>query len=242
MIGHDYLDVRVGRDIAGECGRARAGIGIGRGIDLEVVDHQAALFQRVDDALGPFAAARLGEQAPDHGPVTGGQLVAVEDLFAKLVAGRVVHRADIAEAAALILAHGRGQLGVLAGHDDALCLGIVDQRRERIVAGVAHDRDAVRRGGDRLLELRDHLLGIPIGEDVLHGRPQIRLGLTRAVVDIVGEDAAGRPAGEEDDVDAGTPLARIGVTACTGRRAFFRQRHRAGGQHQAHHDERRESH
>ncbi len=72
---------------------------------------------------------------------------------------------------------------------------------------MAHDGDAVGLGGDRFLELLDHLLRVPVGEDIAHRGAQIGFGLLGAVVDIVGEHAAGRAAGEEGDLDIFAPLA-----------------------------------
>ena len=62
---------------------------------------------------------------------------------------------------------------------------------------MAHDGDAVGLGGDRFLELLDHLLRIPVGEDVAHLGAEVGLGLLGAVVDVVGEDAAGGPPGKK---------------------------------------------
>ena len=71
-----------------------------------------------------------------------------------------------------------GKRVVAAGDDDALGLGLVDERRECRLARVSHDLDAVRVGRHGLLELVDHRLLIPLGVllDQLHvvrrrGRP-----------------------------------------------------------------------
>ena len=207
MVGDDQLDVRVRGDVAGEGRRAGGRVGVGGGVDLQVVHRQAGFFEGVDDALGALAAAGLREQAPDHGAVAALQAEALDGFLAQVVAGRVVHGADIAEAVALVLAKAGRQFGVLAGDDDALGFGVVDQRREGVVAGVAHDGDAVGLGGDCFLELLDHLLRIPVGEDIADVGAQIGFGLLGAVVDVVGEDAARRAAGEEGDLDILAPLA-----------------------------------
>ena len=47
----------------------------------------------------------------------------------------------------------RRQLGVHDGDHDALCHRIIDERLEGVVAGMTHDGDAVRPGGDGFLEL-----------------------------------------------------------------------------------------
>jgi hypothetical protein len=90
----------------------------------------------------------------------------------------------------------RRQRGVRRGEDDALRERLVDLRIRRRVAGMAHERDAVDLGGDRLLQLGDHQVRIPVGEVVGDRRSEIEFGLTVAVVDVVGEDAALRSARE----------------------------------------------
>ncbi len=52
---------------------------------------------------------------------------------------------------------------VAAGYDDALAFGIVHEGRKGVSTGMAHDLNAIRLGGNGLLELIDHLLGIPAG-------------------------------------------------------------------------------
>ena len=74
---------------------------------------------------------------------------------------------------------------------------------------MAHDRDAVGLGGGHFLELLDHLLGIPVREDVVHLGAEVGLSLLGAVVHVVGEHAALRAAGEEDDAKVGAPVGRI---------------------------------
>ena len=98
------------------------------------------------------------------------------------------------------------QRGVRRGEDDALGERLVDLRIGRRVAGMAHEGDAVDLGGDRLLQLGDHQVRIPVGEVVGDRRSEIEFGLTVAVVDVVGEDAALRSARESGDLDAGAPF------------------------------------
>ena len=96
---------------------------------------------------------------------------------------------------------------------------LVDQRIGRRVAGMAHEGDAVDLGGDRLLQLGDHQVRIPVGEVVGDRRSEIELGLTVAVVDVVGEDAALRSARESGDLDARAPFRRRIERVCRGDRA-----------------------
>ena len=65
-------------------------------------------------------------------------------------AGVVQHRADVAGALGRVLRLGLRELGVHDRDEDALAIGVVDQRVERVVARVTHDRDAVGLGRDRL--------------------------------------------------------------------------------------------
>ena len=59
-----------------------------------------------------------------------------------------------------------GHRRVADGDDDALVDGALDEVVEGGAAGMAHDLDAVRLGGDRLLELVDHGLRRP-GRELL---------------------------------------------------------------------------
>ena len=165
----------------------------------------------------------------------------LDGFLAQVVAGGVVDCADIAEAVALVFGKAGGQLGVLAGDDDAVLLSLVDQGRKRLVAGMAHDGDAGRLGGGGFLELLDHLLGIPVGEDVLDVRAEVGLGLFGAVVHVVGKDAACRAAGEEGDLDIFTPAGRAGGSLLCRRLRSSRRRRgwrdRTGTDEDRDHDE-----
>ena len=109
-----------------------------------------------------------------------------------------------------------GQRGVGRGEDDALGEGLVDQRIGGVVARMAHEGDAVDLGRDRLLQLGQHRVGVPVGEVVGDRRPEIELGLAVAVIDVVGEHAALRTAGEGGDLDALAPFGdRVGRVAPT---------------------------
>ncbi len=77
---------------------------------------------------------------------------------------------------------------------------------------------------DSFLELLDHLLRIPVGEDVAHLRAEVGLGLLGAVVHVVGEHAARRAAGEEGDAKVGAPVGRIGRGGLRGRLGHGRSR------------------
>ena len=212
VVGDDDLDVRVGLDHADEHRGAGVRIGVGRLVDL-LIDHLGAgLLDRLDHADRALAAvAALALEAPYERRVAGLQAGALGRLGAERVAGGVVGRADIAHALRAVLRLGVRQRGVRRGEDDALRESLVDQRIGRVVAGMAHEGDAVDLGGDRLLQLGQHQVRIPVGEVIGDRRPEIELGLPIAVVDVVGEDAALRPAGERGDLDARAPFrGRVG--------------------------------
>jgi len=101
-----------------------------------------------------------------------------------------------------------GQLGVHDGDEDALLLGVRDQRIERAVTGVAHDGDAIGLGRDRLLELGHHLQRVPVRPDVRDVRAEGILCCLRPVVDDGLEAAAFGTAREEDDLHSLAELAR----------------------------------
>ncbi len=124
------------------------------------------------------------------------------------VAGGVVRRADVAEALGGVLLLAVGQRGVERGEDDALLVGLIDHRAGGGLAGEAVGGDAVDLGRHRLLDLGQHLVRIPVREIVGDRRSEILRGLEEAVVDVVGEDAALRPAGEGGDLHAFAPLGR----------------------------------
>ena len=148
---------------------------VGRRVDFEVVDLQAGLLQGFLHALGALAAGRLGQQAPDHGPVARLEAEALDRFLAEREARAVQVLADIAEALGRVLGFHLRQSRVLARDDDAILHGVVDERIERLVARVAHHGDAVRLGGRGFLELLDHLLRIPVREDVVDLRAEIGL-------------------------------------------------------------------
>ena len=63
-----------------------------------------------------------------------------------------------------------GQIDVLILHQDAGVVRLLGQRQERIVARVAHHRDAVWLRGDCLAQLVGHLADVPARKDVVHRR------------------------------------------------------------------------
>ena len=158
-------------------------------------------------------AAGLGLEAPHEDLVAGLQAAALDRLRRQGGAGVVQHRSDVAGPGAGVLRLGLGELGVHHGDQDALALGVVDERVEGVVAGVAHDGDAVRLRRDGFLELGDHLVRIPVGPLIGDRRPEGRLGRLGAVVDDRLEPAARRAAREEGDLH---------VLAELGRRAWCR--------------------
>ena len=105
-------------------------------IDLEVVDGEAGLLERVEDALRPLAATRLGldlqtiARSPDFRPPR-----AIASL---------ARAAPSCPALEGVLGLGLRELRVHGGDEDPLLLGIRDERAEGVIARVTHHRDAVR--------------------------------------------------------------------------------------------------
>src|SRR5579859_2193259 len=73
---------------------------------------------------------------------------------------------------------------------------------------MTHHGNAVWLGGDCLAELVRHHADVPAGEDVINRRTEIRLGLFGAIEDDRGEQIARVSAGEETEVDSGSPGCR----------------------------------
>src|SRR5690606_6085347 len=71
---------------------------------------------------------------------------------------------------------------------------------------MAHDRHAVVALRQRLLELGDHRLDVPVGEVVGHVRPEVLGSRFIAVVDIVGERGTLPATGEGGDPHPRAPL------------------------------------
>ena len=69
MVDEDRLEVRVCRGISGEDRYAVCGVGVRGIVDLEVVDGEASLLERIEDALRPLTASRLSDETPDQGPI-----------------------------------------------------------------------------------------------------------------------------------------------------------------------------
>ena len=75
---------------------------------------------------------------------------------------------------------------------------------------MAHHRDAVGMGGDRLAQLLRHLLVGPAGEDIIDLRAGVGRGLPRAVVDDRAEGVALRAADEEAQMHLAAPFVAQG--------------------------------
>ena len=209
VVGHDQLHVRMRGDVGGEHRHARGGIGVRLAVDLDVVDLQAGLLQCVDRTLRAEAARRLGQKPPDHRTVALLQVQLADGRGTEQIARVVEVLTDVAEPLRLVRLEQRRQLGVLAGDDDSLALGLIDPLLQGGVTGVTHHGDAGRIRGDRSLELAHHRLGIPVRPHVLDVGPEIRRSLLRAVVHVDREDTSRRPAREEDDLLAGAPLPGV---------------------------------
>ena len=152
------------------------------------------------------AVAALTLEAPYERRVARLQAGPFGRLGAQREARQMIRRADVTHARWPVLGLRGRQRGVRRGEDDALRERLVDLRIGRRVAWVAHEGDAVDLGGDRLLQLGDHQVRIPVGEVVGDRRSKIELGLLVAVVDVIGEDAALRAARESGDLDARAPF------------------------------------
>jgi len=131
--------------------------------DLEPVDFQPRLFQRLREALFGLAAFSLAEHTIDHRLVARLQALGQHRLGGQSTAGVKID-AGIAEPfrAELILQIRKRRIAV--GDDGALISGLFDEVVEGRASRVAHDLDAIRLGGHRLLELLDHRLRRPGGK------------------------------------------------------------------------------
>ena len=163
MLQADRLQIRMRLNVGGELRNAERGVAVDVLRDVEPVDLEAGLLKRVGEALLRNAALGLAEDAPDRRLVA--RLQALRDHRAGgQRAARIEIDAGVAEAlGAELVLQGR-QRRVAVGDDDALVDGLLDEIVERDCAGMAHDLDAVRLGGHRLLELGDHRLRRPGGE------------------------------------------------------------------------------
>ena len=147
-------------DVGGENRHAERRVAVDLLGDLEPVDLEPGLLQRVGEALLGLAAFGLAEYAIDHRLVTRLQTLSQHRLRGQRAA-RIEIDARIAEALWPELVLQIGQRRIAGGDDDALIDGLLDEVMESGRARVAHDLDAVRLGGHRLLELVDHRLGRP---------------------------------------------------------------------------------
>ena len=116
---------------------------------------------------------------------------------------RLLLGADIA-AADLVDRRGHGH--VLIHHLDAGLGRFLGERHDRRLAGMAHHRDAVGLGGDRLAQLLHHLLVDPAGEDVIDLRAGVGRRLPGAVIDDRAEGVALGAADEEADMHLAAPF------------------------------------
>ena len=83
---------------------------------------------------------------------------------------------------------------------------LLGQRHDRGVARMAHHRDAVGLGGDRLAQLLHHLLDVPAGEDVVDLGARVGGRLLGAVVDDGAEGVAFGAADEEAELHVLAPV------------------------------------
>ena len=218
VVGDDDLDSRIGAHDPDERRGAGVRIGVGRRIDL-LVDHlRPGLGEGVDHADGALAAvAALALQSPDEDAVAGLEVGPLRGFGAEREAGGIVGRADVAEALGRIFLLAVGERRIEGGENRPLREGLIDHRAGRCFAAEAISGDAVDLGRQRLLDLRQHLVGVPVGEVIRDARPEIELGLLEAVIDVVGEHAALRPARERGDLHALAPFRRR-VGGVSGRR------------------------
>ena len=161
--GADRLQVRMRLNVGGDDRDAERRVGVDLLGDLEPVDLEAGLLQRVGEALLRLAALGLAEHAVDHRFVAGLQPLRQHGVGGQRAA-RVEVDARVAEALGAELGLQRGHRRVAVGDDDALVGRLFDEVMEGGRARMAHDLDAGRLGGHRLLELRDHRLRRPGGE------------------------------------------------------------------------------
>ena len=163
MLGAHRLHVRIGGEVAGQDRHRERGVVVHLGADLDVVDLEAGVLERLLQAAVALAALGLGEQAVLQRLVARLQVADLDHLLAGQPAARVQLDPGVAEALGLVLLEQLGQRRVAAGDHDVALLRLGDQVGERARARVAHDHDAVRIGGQRLAEVVEHLLGQPAG-------------------------------------------------------------------------------
>ncbi len=123
---------------------------------FEPVDLEARLFEGVGEALLRLAALGLGEHAVDHRLVAGFERAGLDHVLGGQHAALIELDAGIAEALRAVGLLQRGQRRVAVGHHDALIDRLLDEIGEGVGAGVTHDHDAARPGGECFLELGDH--------------------------------------------------------------------------------------
>ncbi len=82
---------------------------------------------------------------------------------------------------------------------------IINHRLERIVAGVAHNGDAIGLGGCGFGKLGHHFLRVPVGPNVFHICAQVGRSRYRAVINNRIKGAAGRSTGEEHNLGVAAP-------------------------------------
>ncbi len=179
VLGADRLQVRMALDVGHQNRDGERRIGVDLLGDLQAVDFEAGLLQRVGEALLGLAALGLAEHAIDHRLVAGLEAL-IEHVLGRERATGIEVDAGIAHALGLELVLQRGHRRVADGHHDALVDGALDDVMERGGARVAHDLDAVRLGGNRLLELVDHGLRRPGRELRLQLDAESRSGLSGA--------------------------------------------------------------
>jgi hypothetical protein len=108
---------------------------------------------------------------------------------------------------------------VLVHHLGAALVGLLGERHDGRIAGMAHHRDAARFYRNRLAQLLNHSFVVPARENIVHLRTEIGLGLLRAVIDDGAEGIAFRTADEKADVDVLAPFRVEGLGGPDGCRA-----------------------
>src|SRR6202043_1124681 len=163
VLRSDGLEVRMGRQI-GRHHRdtlGRISVDILCYVEFLNVALAECLLQRVKDTLRTPAAAFLMKDVPHECLVASLELSTVNHRLAGQITTRIQISTGIAEALGLVFFLEIGQRVVAAGDNDASGFSLVNQWRHGVFTGVAHNDDAVRLGGNRLLELVDHLFAVP---------------------------------------------------------------------------------
>ena len=163
MVSYNDFYVRVGTHETNECRRASVWICIRGGVDLLIQHLQASSLKRIDNPNSTLpAVTALSLKAPDKYFIASRNTRTSRCLSTQSIACVIVRRADITKPIRPIRSLAVTQRGIECRKNYALIISLLDNRASGLLARKPVGSNSVNTGRDRLLDLLEHQVWIPI--------------------------------------------------------------------------------